>query len=50
MPPENRDAAHVWDMLDAARTIQEFTVGVSLENYLLDRKLESGQRVHTAND
>jgi len=26
-------------MLDAARTIQEFTAGVSLEDYLLDRKL-----------
>ncbi len=24
MPPENRDAAYVWDMLDAARTIQKF--------------------------
>lgn len=40
MPPENRDAAYVWDMLDAARMIQEFTVGVSLEDYLLDRKLQ----------
>lgn len=40
MPPENRDAAYVWDMLDAARTIQEFTTGVSLEDYLLDRKLQ----------
>ncbi len=31
MPPEDRDAAYLWDMLDAARTIQEFTVGVSLD-------------------
>ena len=40
MPPENRDAAYIWDMLDAARTIQEFTAGVPLEDYLLDRKLQ----------
>ncbi len=40
MPPEDRDAAYLWDMLDAARTIQKFTVGVSLEDYLLDRKLQ----------
>jgi uncharacterized protein with HEPN domain len=40
MPRENRDAAYIWDMLDAARTIHEFTAGVSLEDYLLDRKLQ----------
>lgn len=40
MPPEDRDAAYVWDMLDAARTIQSFTIGVSLDDYLHDRKLQ----------
>ena len=40
MPPENRDAAYIWDMVDAARTIQDFTAGVSLADYLLDRKLQ----------
>lgn len=40
MPPENRDAAYIWDMLDAARTVQEFTTGLTLEDYLLDRKLQ----------
>src|SRR5688572_24098913 len=40
MPPENRDAAYLWDMLDAARTIQNFTSGVSLDDYLVDRKLQ----------
>lgn len=40
MPPEDRDAAYLWDMLDAARTIQSFTTGVSLEEYLVDRKLQ----------
>jgi len=33
MPPENRDSAYLWDMLDAASAIQEFTAGVSLEDY-----------------
>ncbi len=27
-------------MVDAARTIQDFTAGVSLADYLLDRKLQ----------
>lgn len=40
MPPENRDAAYLWDMLEAARTIQNFTAGVSLEAYFVDRKLQ----------
>lgn len=40
MPPENRDPAYLWDMLEAARTIQEFTANVSLEDYLADRKLQ----------
>lgn len=40
MPPENRDAAYIWDMVDAARTIQDFTAGVSLADYLRDRKLQ----------
>ena len=40
MPPENRDAAYLWDMLDAARTIQGFTTNISLANYLADRKLQ----------
>ena len=40
MPPENRDAAYIWDMVDAARTIQDFTAGVSLADYLLDCKLQ----------
>ena len=30
MRPEDRDAGYVWDMLDAARTIRDFTAGVAL--------------------
>jgi uncharacterized protein with HEPN domain len=40
MRPEDRDAGYVWDMLDAARTIQTFTADVTLEAYLRDRKLQ----------
>jgi uncharacterized protein with HEPN domain len=40
MRPEDRDPGCVWDMLDAARTIQDFTAGVTLEAYLHDRKLQ----------
>jgi hypothetical protein len=31
MRPEERDAALLWDMLDAARAVRDFTVGVTLE-------------------
>ena len=40
MRPEDRDAGYVWDMLDAARTIRDFTAGVALDEYLRDRKLQ----------
>ncbi len=34
MQPEARDPAHLWDMLEAARGIQEVTRGMSLDQYL----------------
>ena len=40
MRPEERDAAYVWDIVDAARTIQQFTNGVRADDYLRDRKLQ----------
>ena len=40
MLPEDRDAAYVWDILDAARTTVEFVAGLSLNDYLRDRKLQ----------
>jgi uncharacterized protein with HEPN domain len=40
MPPENKDAAYLWDMLDSARTISQFTTGITIEGYLKDRKLQ----------
>lgn len=40
MRPEDRDAGYVWDMLDAARSVREFTQDVTREEYLQDRKLQ----------
>jgi uncharacterized protein with HEPN domain len=40
MRPEERDAACLWDMLDAARTVQQFEADVTLQDYLADRKLQ----------
>ena len=37
MPPEDRDAAYLWDMLDAAKSIRTFTAGGSYEDYAKDR-------------
>ena len=41
MPPNNRDAGYLWDMLQAARRLQEFTAGVSFEAYLESVLLQS---------
>lgn len=35
-----RDSAYLWDMLDAARTIREFTSGVEFEQYNQNRMLQ----------
>ncbi|MBI3611383.1 MAG: DUF86 domain-containing protein [Nitrospirae bacterium] len=40
MRPDKRDAAYLWDMLDAARSVLDFTAGVRFEQYLQDRKLQ----------
>ena len=37
MSPEERDAAHLWDMLAAARLARELLEGVALEGYLRER-------------
>ncbi len=33
MPISNREAAYIWDILQAAIRIQEFTAGLSCEGY-----------------
>lgn len=40
MQPEERDAAYLWDMLDAAKTIGEFIHGFSFSHYENDRKVQ----------
>ncbi len=41
MPPNQRDMARLWDMLDAARAITEFLSGRRYEDFLEDRMLRS---------
>jgi hypothetical protein len=40
MRPDERDAAHLWDMLDTAKTIRDFVAGGSFYNCLQDKKLQ----------
>ena len=37
MPPENRDAAYLWDMLQAARDAVGVVAGITREDFLRDR-------------
>jgi uncharacterized protein with HEPN domain len=36
MPPEERDPASLWDMLDAARAVARFASGLSLAQFVAD--------------
>lgn len=40
MPPEERDPAHLWDMLEAAQTLRQLTAGLSIKSYLADRRTQ----------
>ena len=40
MQPESRDPAYFWDMLDAARSIQDFISSVSFEQYMQNRMMQ----------
>jgi uncharacterized protein with HEPN domain len=40
MRPEERDAAHLWDMLDAARAIQGFVAGLTAGDYARNRQVQ----------
>ncbi len=46
MQPESKDAAYLWDMLDAARAIQKFVVSRSFEDYGSDRMLRGAVERH----
>ncbi len=39
MRPEERDAAYLWDMLEAAKEVADMTTGVTLEAFLNNRML-----------
>lgn len=41
MQPNNRDPGYLWDMLQAARRLQEFTLGLSYEAYLESTLIQS---------
>ena len=46
MQPDARDAAYLWDMLDAARAVQEFEAPRSLSDYVADRMLRGAVERH----
>ncbi len=41
MPREKPDAALIWDMLEAARAVEQFSEGHTFDDYLTDRMLRS---------
>ena len=38
MRPDERDAAYLWDMLDAALAIKEFTAEMKYDQYIRDKR------------
>jgi uncharacterized protein with HEPN domain len=46
MQPESKDAAYLWDMLDAARAVQGFVTSRSFEDYASDRMLRGAVERH----
>jgi len=46
MRPEEADNAYLWDMLDAARAIEQFTAGKTVSDYTSDRMLRGAVERH----
>jgi len=46
MQPEAKDAAYLWDMLDAAHAVQSFVASRSFEDYERDRMLRGAVERH----
>jgi uncharacterized protein with HEPN domain len=46
MRPESGDAALLWDMLDAARAVSQFTSGRSYADYMADRMFRGAVERH----
>ena len=40
MPPDRKDAAYLWDMLDAARTVEQLCSGLDFTQYSNDRRTQ----------
>lgn len=40
MQPEQRDAGYLWDMLDAARTVEQLSSGLDFNQYSNDRRTQ----------
>ena len=40
MQPDQRDAAYLWDMLDAARTVEQLISGLDFTQYSNDRRTQ----------
>ncbi len=40
MRPDERDAAYLWDMLDAAQAVRQFTANISFDQFLQDRQVQ----------
>jgi uncharacterized protein with HEPN domain len=45
MQPEERDKAYLWDMVESAQMIVEFTQGFTLEQFVADGKQASMVRL-----
>src|SRR5271157_780234 len=46
MPYKKADAALLWDMLDAAKAIQDFVTGKTFHHYLTERMLRGAVERH----
>lgn len=40
MQPDQRDAAYLWDMLDAAQTVEQMSSGLDFTQYSNDRRTQ----------
>ncbi|MCK4914156.1 MAG: DUF86 domain-containing protein [Planctomycetes bacterium] len=40
MRPDERDAAYLWDMLDAAKTVEQLSLGLDFPKYSNDRRTQ----------
>lgn len=46
MPPDDRDRAYLWDMLDAAMAIEAFVAGASYGQYCVNRMMRGAVERH----